>query len=129
MNFSLQQTDDSILEEIGTRLSAARLARNLTQADLARDAGISKRTLERLEAGESAQLTSFIRLLRALDLIEGLGALLPAARPGPIELLEAGGKPRQRASGDEVSGEPWSWGDDGGRGDGGGPSATDRGDA
>ncbi|MFW6089888.1 MAG: helix-turn-helix transcriptional regulator [Gemmatimonadota bacterium] len=119
MNITARQTDDAILAEIGARLSAARLARNLTQAALARDAGVSKRTVERLEAGESAQLTSFLRLLRALDLLEGLDALLPPARPGPIELLEAGGRPRQRASGERGASapapdEPWSWGDDDG---------------
>lgn len=109
-------SDDTVLAEIGDRIAAARLSRNLTQAALARDAGVSKRTLERLEAGESAQLTSFLRVLRALDLLGGLEALLPPARPGPIELLEAGGQPRRRASGSrtehEPPDEPWRWGDD-----------------
>lgn len=109
-------SDEQVLAEIGARLSAARLGRNLTQASLARDAGVSKRTLERLEAGHSVQLTSFVRVLRALDLLAGLAALLPSARPGPIELLETGGKPRQRASGDREGSEapevPWRWGDD-----------------
>lgn len=111
-----RQADEAILAEMGERLAAARLARNMTQAALARNAGISKRTLERLEAGESAQLTSFLRLLRALDLLEGLDALLPSARPGPIELLEAGGRPRHRATGERAAAseteEPWHWGDD-----------------
>lgn len=122
MGFTPRQTDDSILAEIGERLAAARLARNLTQAALARDAGVSKRTIERLEAGHSAQLTSVLRLLRALELLDGLDALLPPDRPGPIELLEAGGRPRQRASGSRAEhgapGEPWSWGEDGGAADG-----------
>lgn len=115
MRFATRQTDEAVLAEIGERLSAARLARNLTQAALASDAGISKRTLERMEAGESAQLTSFLRVLRALDLLEGLEALLPPARPEPMELLRAGGHARQRASPSESEAgpdEPWSWGED-----------------
>ena len=116
---SIPVSDETILADIGDRLAAARLSRNLTQAALARDAGISKRTIERLEAGMSVQLTSLIRVLRALDLLAGLDALLPPSRPGPIELLEAGGKPRQRASGERAGAadadqpaEPWSWGDE-----------------
>ncbi|MFW6084048.1 MAG: helix-turn-helix domain-containing protein [Gemmatimonadota bacterium] len=117
MSHPFPPADDAILAEIGDRLAAARLSRNLTQAALARDAGISKRTLERLEAGESAQLTSFLRVLRALGRLDGLDALLPPPRPGPIELLEAGGQPRRRASGSRADpgppDEPWRWGDDG----------------
>lgn len=112
---STTYTDEAILAAIGDRLGAARLSRNLTQAALARDAGVSKRTVERMEAGESVQLTSFLRVLRALELLEGLEALLPPARPGPMELLRAGGQPRQRASGGEPvgrSGGPWRWGDE-----------------
>lgn len=114
-----QRTDDSVLDEIGNRLSAVRLSRDLTQAELARDAGVSKRTVERMEAGQSVQLTSFIRLLRALDLLDGLGVLLPPPRPGPIELLRNQGKPPQRAGrsrssrrGTESGAEPWTWGED-----------------
>jgi len=129
MNRHFLASDEAILAEIGDRVAAARLSRNLTQAALARDAGVSKRTLERLEAGESAQLTSLLRVLRALDLLGGLDALLPPPRPGPIELLEAGGRPRQRASGSraeqETPGEPWRWDDDGdeGKAEGGSGSA------
>jgi transcriptional regulator with XRE-family HTH domain len=106
-------TDDAVLAEIGERLSAARLSRNQSQAELARAAGVSKRTVERMEAGESAQLTSVIRLLRALELLDGLGALLPPARPGPIELLRNQGKPPRRARrGTPPPRKPWTWAED-----------------
>ena len=49
-------TDGGILEELGKRLRRERLDRNLTQAALAREAGISKPSVERLEAGRSVQL-------------------------------------------------------------------------
>lgn len=91
-------TDDAFLQELGTRVSATRLARNQTQAALAKEAGIAKRTLERIESGQSAQMKSFIRVLRALHMHERLFSLLPAAEPGPIELLNRRGKARQRAS-------------------------------
>lgn len=113
MDFGADRTDDAVLAELGSRIEAARLARNLTQARLAHEAGVSKRTLERIEAGHSAQLTSFIRVLRALDLLERLEEALPPAEPGPMDLLRGGGEPRERASGKPPTPEePWRWGDE-----------------
>lgn len=107
-----QPSDDAVLAELGSRLGAARLAHDLTQAELAREAGISKRTLERIEAGQSAQITSFIRVLRALGLTERLELLLPPAQPTPMELLKRAGKAPRRASGrGGPSREPWTWAD------------------
>ncbi len=107
--------DTVILNEIGNRLTQRRLELNLTQAELAHTAGVSKRTLERLESGASTQLSSFIRILRSLDLLHRMDAFLPEVRPGPMELLKREGKERKRAySGrkrKEVKKE-WSWGDE-----------------
>ena len=51
MKITKQATDEVILGELGGRLAKIRLDRNLTQAQLATQAGVSKRTVERLEAG------------------------------------------------------------------------------
>jgi len=108
-----QRTDEVILAELGERLSAARLSRDLTQAQLAETAGVSKRTVERMEAGKSAQLTSFIRILRTLGLLDGMEMLLPPAQPSPMDLLRRAGKRPQRATGKGgAPAEPWSWGDE-----------------
>ena len=108
-----QRTDQAVLAELGARLSSVRLSRGLTQAELAHDAGISKRTVERIEAGQSTQLTSFIRTLRTLDLLDGLELLLPPPQPGPMDLLRRSGKTPQRASGGTAPrDEPWTWGDE-----------------
>ena len=113
MNSSDQRTDEAILAELGARLSSVRLSRDLTQAELAHDAGVSKRTVERIEAGQSAQLTSFIRILRTLDLLKGLGLLLPPPQPGPMDLLRRGGSAPQRATGRNApADEPWTWADE-----------------
>ncbi|MEQ1641960.1 MAG: helix-turn-helix transcriptional regulator, partial [Pyrinomonadaceae bacterium] len=65
MRFDANTTDQALLKEIGERIAGVRLNKNFTQADLAEQAGVSKRTVERLEAGESVQITSLIRLLRS----------------------------------------------------------------
>lgn len=61
MGKTLETTDAAVLAELGDRLSRRRLQRNLTQAQLAREAGVSKRTVIRLERGESSQVTNLIR--------------------------------------------------------------------
>lgn len=90
--------DGVILAELGRRLARCRLNAGVTQSALAFEAGISKRTLGRIEAGESVQLANFVRLLRVLGLVENLGALAPPDEPGPMDLLRMKGKRRQRAS-------------------------------
>ena len=109
-------TDDAALEEFGRRVAEARLAQPMTQAQFAVAAGVSKRTVERLEGGGSVQLANLVRCLRALGKLEGLERLLPETPPNPIDLLERHGKTRQRARPDAEDGNgagaPWTWGDE-----------------
>jgi transcriptional regulator with XRE-family HTH domain len=117
MRIEAQLTDDAVLAELGQRLARGRLERNLSQAQFGEEAGIGRRTLQRLEAGEQVQLSSFIRALRALDLLESLDRLVPEPTPSPLQRLQLAGRERQRArrrktdeDGEEA--EPWTWGDE-----------------
>ena len=117
MAFNPLHTDAELLRQIGGALERLRLNRNLTQGDLARMAGVSKSTVERLEAGGSSQLTNLLRILRALDLIEGLSLLLPETSAGPIEQVKRRGRQRQRATspgrrGAAAAPATWRWGDE-----------------
>jgi transcriptional regulator with XRE-family HTH domain len=109
-------TDEAILSELGGRLAQLRLERNLTQSQLAAQAGISKNTAQRLEAGSVAtQLSGFIRVCRVLDLVERFELLVPESVPSPIEQLKLRGRKRQRASANRKMNAPskkWQWGDE-----------------
>ena len=107
-------TDDVILREIGRRLARRRMDLGYTQAELAEASGVAKRTVERIEAGGSAQMSNMIRILRVLNRLDGMNHLLPETGPSPLDLLKLGGKERQRASGQRArqTNEKWSWGDD-----------------
>lgn len=108
-------TDETVLAEIGERIATRRIEMQLTQAEVAEQAGIAKRTLERMEAGYSSQLASLIRVLRVLDAMPGLEGLIPETGPRPMDLLKREGKVRQRASGKrgkKSTGKPWHWEDE-----------------
>lgn len=116
MKIHADQAEDSVLRELGARLAALRLARNLTQARLAQEAGVSKRTVERLEAGTvGTQLSAFLRICRVLGLQERLELLVPEPAPSPLAQLKLKGRMRKRASGSSQVAEPaprgerWSW--------------------
>jgi len=122
MEIAKTSSDETILQELGGRLAQTRLAKNMTQAQLATQAGISKRTIERLESGEVAtQLSALIRVCRELDLIDRLDSLVPPPAPSPIAQLKIRGRERRRASGrippsatgqvSEPGQTPWTWGD------------------
>ena len=108
------QTDEAILAELGKRLARQRLDRRITQEELAREAGVSKRTVERIETGASAQMSSIIRILRVLDLLPGLEQLIPEPPARPLDLLKMQGKARKRATKKrkrQTTEAPWSWDD------------------
>lgn len=63
------RTDDGILDAIGQSIKEHRLERNLSQAQVAAAAGISRSTLSLLERGEDVRLSTFIQVLRVLDLL------------------------------------------------------------
>jgi len=115
MNISNQLSDEAILIEIGARIAHQRLNLQLSQAELAEQAGIGKRTLERMEAGFPSQMLSLVRVLRVLDILPNIDMAIPDLKPGPMDLLKSKGKARQRASGKKGSGNPveaWSWDDE-----------------
>lgn len=114
MQLTTDPADTVILGELGLRLAAARLERNLTQAELAAEAGVAKRTVERLEAGESSQLANLVRVVRALGLAANFDLLVPETPPSPIAELKLRGRQRERASRRAKRGTPgpWRWKED-----------------
>jgi len=107
-------SDDALLTELGRRLNRYRLNRNMTQAALAKEAGVSERTINRTEHGHSTSVSNFIRILRSLGLLENMDALIPETTVSPIQQMKLQGKNRQRASSSKPKNEAraWSWEDD-----------------
>src|SRR5690606_15257675 len=88
----------AITEELGERLKQARLNADLTQSEVARLAGVSRKVVLHAEKGKS-QLEAFIAILSALNLTGHFDKFLPKQPISPIQLAKLQGKNRQRASG------------------------------
>lgn len=114
MRFTNDLSDSAVLKELGHRITQYRLNQDKTQVALAQEAGVSNRTMARVEHGQSVQASSIIRILRALQLVENLDTLIPEPAVSPVQQLKMQGKQRQRASSKSAKPkkqEPWSWGD------------------
>ena len=104
---------DAIEKMVGQRLLEIRLARNINQAALAEEAGVSRRTITRLENGEGVSLDTLIRVMIALGLADRFDVLLPDPAIRPIERIRQG-KERQRARRkSKPAAKPWHWNDKG----------------
>ncbi len=100
----------AIAEELGARLKQARLNADMTQVDVAEQAGVTRKAVLNAEKGK-AQLEVLIAIMAALKLSRQLDNFLPAQEISPIQLAKLQGRKRQRASGQRASAkrEPSAW--------------------
>jgi transcriptional regulator with XRE-family HTH domain len=115
MRIEARLSDKAIIEELGKRLLRHRLNQNLTQQELADEAGAGVNTVYRLEQGHSTQLSNLIRILRSLGLAGNLDALVPESPPSPIEQAKLKKDERKRASQRREEIGPsaiWKWDDE-----------------
>lgn len=98
-------TDKAICAEIGSRIKALRLRRNLTQQQLADAAAVSLNVVKALEKGKG-KLSSLVAVLRELEALDGLDQFIPEPEISPIQLAKQQGKKRRRASGRRGRKEP-----------------------
>lgn len=92
-------SDEDILKELGARLRRERLNRNLTQQELADQAGISRGSIAKLEGGSNSSLKTLVRTLRALGIVSRLDVALSEPEVSPLQLAATRGRSRRRASG------------------------------
>ena len=104
---------EALQGDLGRRIELLRLSRNIQQLQLAREAGVSRRTITRLENGESVSLDTLLRVMRALGISGRLASLLPDPTVLPVDRVRLKGKERKRASGRKTkTASVWTWADD-----------------
>jgi transcriptional regulator with XRE-family HTH domain len=91
-------TDSAIEAELGRRLKALRLRRNITQQALADATGLSVTAIKGIESGRG-RLSTLIAVLRELAVLDQLEQFIPEVTVSPLQLARRKGKRRERASG------------------------------
>lgn len=87
---------DELQAVLGKQLRELRIAKDLDQVTTAEKAGISEKALRNLEAGRGSSLETLVRVLKALDSLDGLRLLAPRASVSPLALLRHSGAVRRR---------------------------------
>lgn len=91
-------SDKAIELELGNRFKALRLAKNITQKELAGLTTLSLNSIKALESGRG-KLSTIIAVLRELGALEQLDSFIPETTISPLQLAKMQGKVRERASG------------------------------
>ena len=101
-----------IENDLYSRLVAVRLAKNISQETLSKEAGVSRRTISRMENGEGVSLNTFVRIMLSLGLRDQLVALIPDTTIRPIDRVRLKGE-RKHASSPRNTKDTtdWEWGD------------------
>ncbi len=91
-------SDNVILEMMCLYIKNNRLEQNITQSQLAINAGINRSTLVELEKGSRVNIITYIQLLRALNLLDVIKHFEFEQHISPIKLAELEQAKRKRAS-------------------------------
>ena len=106
MKITKLMPEAEILRELAERLARIRKAQGYSQTELATEAGIGVATLRRIESGRDSQLETWLKLLKALDMVPAIDTLLPENFNSPmVEVLA--GKRRKRTNLSPSSGIVW----------------------
>ncbi len=102
-------TNSQIIDEIGKRIKARRIALNMTQSDVAHDSGVSLRTISGFENGENISLDNMISILRVLRLIEAFDGAFPEKMINPFEVLTLGQSKKRVYRKRVNNNKSWKW--------------------
>ena len=91
-----EMSDLDVIRRLGERLKTVRIRMDMTQEDLARQAGTNSLTVANLEKGKSVTVANLVRIMRALDMLENLEEAFPAPKISPILLKKLQGRQVKR---------------------------------
>ena len=101
--------EDEILKELGKRLARVRKQQWFSQTRLAEKAGLGVATIRRIELGQDSQMESWLKLMKSLQMISAIDALLPETYRSPMtEALSNSKKRRKKKAAPSDS----MWGDE-----------------
>jgi len=89
----IMKTNSDIISEIGKFIKHHRVKQNKTQEELAKESGIKRVTIARIENGSNFNIMTFIQLLRHLNILEEvMNTFKVASYISPIAYMKMHGK-------------------------------------
>ena len=98
--------------ELGKKIKTYRIMTELSQEDLSDNTGISKRSISRLEQGESIQMDNLFKILIALDIGDNIDLLVPDQTKRPSFYLDFSDSAPQRVRKKKSEKTTFRWGDE-----------------
>lgn len=110
-NMKQRKEYQEYIRELGQKIKTYRIMQELTQQDLEDMTGVSKRSISRLEQGESVQVDNLFKILIALGLGDNIELLVPDQTKRPSFYLEkTDNKPKRVRKKSKRS--DFKWGDE-----------------
>jgi transcriptional regulator with XRE-family HTH domain len=106
-----QKDYQEYMKELGQKIKLYRIMKEMSQQDLEDKTGISKRSISRLEQGESVQLENLFKILLALDLGENIELLVPDQTKKPSYYLKKTDNKAKRVR-KKTEKNDFKWGDE-----------------
>jgi|GEM_PF-4216956 len=100
-------TDAAIVSELYERIETRRKNSNITQAEMAERIGITTKSYRAIQKGV-CRLTTFVALLRQLDLVENLNGLISTPKISPLQMKFSASTAQRRSAARKLKNEPVS---------------------
>lgn len=94
------------LKELGRRVALARKNKRMNQSEMARACGLGVATIARIETGQDAQFSSWLKIFGVLGLTAALDQLVPENLISPMSEVQRGRRQRHMKTGE------FKWGDE-----------------
>ena len=107
----MKKSYQEYIVELGKKIKTYRIMKELSQEDLSDKTGISKKSISRLEHGESIQMDNLFKILIALDIGDNIDLLVPDQTRRPSYYLENPDSGPQRVRKKRVK-TTFKWGDE-----------------
>lgn len=114
MKLTARSSNEEFLREFGKRIRETRINMDMTQNEAAKKAGVTSKTISRIENGEDLAVSTMLNVLRALDLVQNIDALIPEpiARPSVLIANEQERHRVRKKASQKGSSRQWKWGDE-----------------
>ncbi len=110
MNF--QKDYQEYIKELGQKIKTYRIMNEMSQQDLEDKSGVSKRSISRLEQGESVQVDNLFKILISLGLGDNIELLVPDQTKRPSFYLEEKERQPKRVRKKTEKKTGFKWGDE-----------------